>query len=86
MSYEIIFSRGALKQFEKLSPNIQERIQNQINELAIEPRPRGVKKLEDDDLYRIRVGNYRVIYRIQDDVLLINIIKVKHRREVYRKK
>ncbi|MEH2388914.1 MAG: type II toxin-antitoxin system RelE/ParE family toxin [Nostoc sp.] len=54
-------------------------------ELAIEPRPIGVKKLAgEESLYRIRVGGYRVIYQIFDNILLVNVIKVKHRREVYR--
>lgn len=84
MSYQVIFSRGALKQLSKLPLDIQERIQIKIDELAIEPRPNGVKKLEDDDLYRIRVGKYRVIYQIEDNILLVNIVKIKHRREAYR--
>lgn len=84
MTYQVIFSKGASRQFKKLSPELQERIQVKIDELAIEPRPNGVKKLEDDDLYRIRVGDYRVIYQIQDDILLVNIVKVKHRSKAYR--
>jgi mRNA interferase RelE/StbE len=84
VSYQVIFSRGALKQLSKLPLDIQERIQIKIDELAIEPRPNGVKKLEDDDLYRIRVGKYRVIYQIEDNILLVNIVKIKHRREAYR--
>jgi mRNA interferase RelE/StbE len=84
VTYQVIFSKGASRQFKKLSPELQERIQVKIDELAIEPRPNGVKKLEDDDLYRIRVGNYRVIYQIQDDILLVNIVKVRHRSKAYR--
>ncbi|OUL30853.1 addiction module toxin RelE [Nostoc sp. RF31YmG] len=84
MTYQVIFSKGASRQFKKLSPELQERIQVKIDELVIEPRPHGVKKLEDDDLYRIRVGDYRVIYQIQDDILLINIVKVRHRSKAYR--
>lgn len=61
------------------------RIQTKVDELAIEPRPNGVKKLANDELYRIRVGYYRIIYQIQDDILLVNIVKIKHCREVYRK-
>ncbi|WP_419183621.1 type II toxin-antitoxin system RelE family toxin [Scytonema hofmannii] len=49
----------------------------------MEPRPNGVKKLEND-LYRIRVGDYRVIYQIQDNILLVNIVKVSHRSKAYR--
>ena len=85
MSYRVEFSRGASKQFRKLPLYIQERVQAKIDELAIEPRPNRVKKLQgDDNLYRIRVGDYRVVYEIEDDILLIIVIRVKHRSEVYR--
>ncbi|MDZ8110601.1 MAG: type II toxin-antitoxin system RelE/ParE family toxin [Nostoc sp. DedQUE12a] len=83
MNYQVIFSKAALKQFNKLSSDLQERIKIKINELAIEPRPNGVKKLEDD-LYRIRVGDYRLIYQIKDDILLVSIVKVSHRSKAYR--
>ncbi|GAA6618301.1 type II toxin-antitoxin system RelE family toxin [Scytonema sp. NUACC26] len=83
MNYQVIFSKGALKQFKKLPLDLQERIQTDIDELAIEPRPNGVKKLEND-LYRIRVGDYRVIYQIQDNICLVNIVKVSHRSKAYR--
>ncbi|MCJ8282626.1 MAG: type II toxin-antitoxin system RelE/ParE family toxin [Nostocaceae cyanobacterium] len=85
MSYQVIFSKGAARQFKKLPQNIQERIQIKIDDLAIEPRPNGVKKLEgEDSLYRIRVGDYRVVYEILDDILLVTVLKVKHRSSVYR--
>ncbi|BAY22468.1 addiction module antitoxin [Calothrix sp. NIES-2100] len=85
MSYQIELTKGAVKQLKKLPKDVKERIDVKIQELAIEPRPNGVKKLEDEDsLYRIRVGDYRVIYQIYDDILLVSIVKVKHRREVYR--
>ena len=85
MSYQVIFSKGSARQFKKLPQNIQERIQIKIDDLAIEPRPNGVKKLEgEDSLYRIRVGDYRVVYEILDDILLVTVLKVKHRSSVYR--
>lgn len=85
MTYNIDFSKVARKQFKKLPLDVQVRIQNKINELAIEPRPNGVKKLQtEENSYRIRVGDYRVIYDIFDDVLLVTVIKVKHRSQVYR--
>jgi mRNA interferase RelE/StbE len=83
--YQIEFTKGALKQLKKLPTDIKERIDSKILELANEPRPNGVKKLEgSDSLYRIRVNDYRVIYQIQDDVLLVTVAKVGHRREIYR--
>lgn len=84
MNYKIEFTKGALKQIKKLPEDIKQRIDVKIQELGIEPRPNGVKKLQDDDLYRIRVSDYRIVYQIYDDVLLVSVVKVKHRREVYR--
>ncbi|MEH1854151.1 MAG: type II toxin-antitoxin system RelE/ParE family toxin [Nostoc sp.] len=85
MSYEVKFSTGAKKQFRKLPLEVQERIQTKINDLAIEPRPNGVKKLQgDDNSYRIRVGDYRVVYELDDDVLIVTVIKVGHRSEIYK--
>lgn len=57
-----------------------------IQGLVAEPRPSGVKKLRDaaGDLYRIRIGDYRVIYEIDDAVIVVVIIRVRHRREAYR--
>ncbi len=85
MSYEVEFSRGAKKQFRKLPIDVQQRIQTKINELAIEPRPNGVKKLQgDDNSYRVRVGDYRVVYEVDDNVLIITVIKVGHRSDIYK--
>ncbi|PHM07297.1 type II toxin-antitoxin system RelE family toxin [Nostoc sp. 'Peltigera malacea cyanobiont' DB3992] len=85
MSYEVKFSKGAKKQFRKLPLDVQERIQTKINDLAIEPRPNGVKKLQgDDNSYRIRVGDYRVVYELDDDVLIVTVIKIGHRSEIYK--
>lgn len=53
--------------------------------MAIEPRPNGVKKLQcDDNSYRVRVGDYRVIYELDDDVLIVTVIKIGHRSEIYK--
>ncbi len=87
MTYQIQFSKGAAKQIKKLPADIKERIDKKILDLAIEPRPNSVKKLQGDDKsYRIRVGDYRIIYEIEDDILLVTVIKIKHRNEVYRDK
>lgn len=71
--------------FKKLTQEVQDRIQLKINELAIEPRPNNVKKLNSqENTYRIRVGDYRVIYEIFDDFLLVKIVDARHRREIYK--
>jgi mRNA interferase RelE/StbE len=65
--------------------NIKERIDKKILELSVEPRPDGVKKLKNtENGYRIKVGGYRILYDIFDNVLLITVVKVGHRRDVYK--
>jgi mRNA interferase RelE/StbE len=85
VSYKVEILKGALKQLKKLSPELQERIQVKIDDLAIEPRTNGAKKLKGkENAYRIRVGEYRVIYDIFDDILVVNVIEVGHRSKVYK--
>ncbi|MEM8831552.1 MAG: type II toxin-antitoxin system RelE/ParE family toxin [Cyanobacteria bacterium P01_G01_bin.19] len=87
MNYRIEFSKSASKQFRKLPSGIKKRVKVKIDELAREPRPNNVKKIQGDERsYRIRVGDYRIIYEIEDAVLLITVIKIKHRSEVYKDK
>jgi len=83
--YAIVFARSARKELQALDHAIATRIIKRIEALAMEPRPSGVKKLEGaPDLWRIRVGDWRVVYRISDRERLIDIIAVRHRREAYR--
>ncbi len=64
---------------------MQQRVANAIDSLARDPRPVGAKKLEsEDDLYRIRAGDWRIVYQIHDGALVVLVIRVRHRREVYR--
>lgn len=87
MAYRIDFKDSARRELAALPLATRKRIDARILSLAENPRPVGVKKLTaDEDLYRLRVGDYRVIYQIQDEVLLILVVKVGHRREVYRKR
>jgi mRNA interferase RelE/StbE len=85
VSYQIEFSRQADRQFRNLPSQIQQRLKPKIDVLAATPRPYGSEKLSgDDQLYRIRVGDYRIVYVVEDDRLLVLVAKVGHRREVYR--
>jgi len=69
----------------RLPRDVQVCIRDAIDVLQDNPRPPGVKKLEGStDLYRIPVGDYRVLYRIEDDVLVILIIRIGHRKDIYR--
>jgi mRNA interferase RelE/StbE len=84
MTYHIEFVKQAAKQLKSLSTEEQQRIKIKIDALADVPRPDGVVKLAgEDNLYRIRVGNYRIIYSIQDNQLLVLVLKIGHRRDVY---
>ena len=87
MAYQVLIKDSARKELAALSLPLQKRIDTRIRALSENPRPSGVKKLAgDENLYRLRVGDYRIIYQIQDKALLVLVIKISHRREVYRKR
>ena len=82
--HAIIISRSAAKDYGRI-PNSQiPRINRTIDGLASNPRPSGYKKLKNRDAYRVRVGDYRIIYEINDEQLILLVIRVRHRKEVYR--
>jgi mRNA interferase RelE/StbE len=86
-SYKIEWKQSAKKELKKLDKQIILRILQAIEDLANNPYSSGSKKLiGSDSIYRIRVGDYRIVYNIKSSVLTIEIIKVGHRREIYRKK
>lgn len=82
-SYTVVLSKKAEKQLNMLSDNIAEPIIDAITDLEENPRPHGYKKLKGRDAYRIRVGNYRIIYDIIDKELIVDVITLGHRKEVY---
>ena len=83
--YEIRFKRSAAKELGKLPPKMQRKILQAIEALANDPRPHGSRKLVNwEDFWRIRIGDYRVIYQIKDNQLLIQIIGIRHRKDAYR--
>jgi mRNA interferase RelE/StbE len=84
VSYEIEILRVAQKQLAKIDRAQQQRIVDAIRLLAADPRPSGCKKLTGRTAWRIRVGPYRVIYEIHDDVLLILVVTIGNRKDVYR--
>ena len=82
--YEIEFTARAKRQFLKLIPDVQTRLQIAIDNLADDPRPNGVKKLKGrKNEYRIRIGSYRVIYKVEDHKLLVTIIESGLRSQIY---
>ena len=85
MSYRIEFTPSAARAFRKLPAPIQGRIAPKIDALAVNPRPHGVEKMGGyENRYRVRVGEYRVIYVISDGPRLVTVAVIGHRREVYR--
>ena len=83
--YEVSFTRSARKELESLDSQTARRIFEKIVALANEPRPRGALKLSGtDNLYRLRVGDYRVIYAIDDQQAQVEVTAVRHRRDAYR--
>lgn len=84
-TYKIHLAPRAERAFLSIEFRTRRRLARRIDALANDPRPRGVKKLKgEDDLYRLRVGDYRVIYQVQDRVLLVLVLDIGHRRNVYR--
>jgi mRNA interferase RelE/StbE len=84
MSYQVILPKSVQKELDRLADDDTRRILARLAALEINPRPADVKKLKGRDAWRIRVGDYRVIYEIHDRVLRVIVITVGHRREVYR--
>lgn len=84
MSYSVSILRSAQKSLGHLPSGIQDRIITAIRRLGTNPRPSGVKKLSGREAWRIRVGDYRIIYEISDANLTVLVVDVGHRRDIYR--
>lgn len=83
--YAVAFEDQALRQLGKLDKPVRLRISRKVRELAVDPRPAGSIPLKGDtDSWRVRVGDYRIVYTIRDGELLVLVLSVAHRREVYR--
>jgi mRNA interferase RelE/StbE len=85
LSYQVAVKKSAAKALKKIPRAAQKRIADKIDRLAESlPNPDTTKMKGDNPFHKIRVGNYRVIYEIQDDVLLVLIVKIGHRKDIYR--
>jgi len=83
--FEILIKRSAAKEIEAISrKKDRQRIVRKIRQLAEDPRPPGCQKLSGRDRYRIRQGPYRIVYSVEDDRLIVYVVKVGHRSDVYR--
>jgi mRNA interferase RelE/StbE len=83
-NYSVLIKRSAAKELEAVPRKDREKLASKIQGLATNPRPPGSEKLAGDDKYRIRHGNYRVLYEIDDATIVVVVVRVAHRREVYR--
>lgn len=84
MRYQIIFDSGALREFDKLPEKARTAITEALNALCENPRLSEARKMTNMDAYRIRVGVYRVIYGIRDQILVVTVVKVAHRKDAYK--
>lgn len=84
-SYRIEFAKSVRKDFKRIPKNDADRILKKIESLAENPRTPESKKLTNDNSHRIRIGNYRVIYDIEDEVLIVLILRIGNRKDVYRR-
>lgn len=82
--YEIFFKESVWNDLGKVPKSDLKRILSRIEKLGDDPRPIGCEKLTDQELYRVRQGKYRIVYSIQENELTVWVIKVGHRKDVYR--
>ncbi len=82
--YQLEIKRSVVKEIRRLPSRVQQQVQAAIRHLVVDPRPDGCKKLKGADQYAIRVSEYRVLYEIDDDRLIVLVLRVRHRRDVYR--
>jgi mRNA interferase RelE/StbE len=85
LSYRIEFVRSSAKAYSRLDPVLQRRVDRELSRLSETPRHPGVIRLQsDDELYRVRIGDLRLLFSVEDQVLLVLIVKIGHRGSVYR--
>lgn len=84
-SYKVLIKPSAVKELEAIPEKDRRRIVYRIQGLAENPRPHGCEKLSDQDKYRLRQGNYRILYQVYDDEVIVMVVKVGKRGEVYKR-
>ncbi len=83
-TYKVLLKKSAAKELEKVPEKDRKKIIKNIRDLSLDPRPQGVKKLSGQEKYRIRQGNYRILYQIVDEELIIYVVGVGHRKDIFR--
>jgi mRNA interferase RelE/StbE len=82
--YKIELKQSAVKELDKIPAKDLKKITAKIESLSTNPRPMGCEKLSALERYRIRQGNYRILYSIKDDILTVYVVKIGHRKDIYR--
>ncbi|MFM1791465.1 MAG: hypothetical protein RLZZ526_1792 [Actinomycetota bacterium] len=82
--YSVTWSTSARKQLQKLDPEMQRLVAAAVDMLSMNPRPPAAARLRNSPNLRVRVRNHRIIYEIRDNVLVVKVVRIGHRREVYR--
>lgn len=83
-NYRIVIKKSAAKEIERLDREDRIRIVERIRKMAFDPRPVGSKKLSGQEKYRVRQGNYRILYKIADNELIVTVVQVGHRKDIYK--
>ncbi len=83
--YEVVITKSVQKYLDKLPDALADKLESAMMKLEDDPRPVGAEKMSGRNAYRIRVADYRILYTIQDKVLLVSVIDAGHRRDIYRK-
>ena len=83
-AYKLFFKKSVQKDLDRIPKKDLKRILSRIESLSVDPRPKGCEKLTGQERYRLRQGRYRIVYSIQDDELTVWVVKVGHRKHIYR--
>ena len=84
-NYNIVIKQSVAKDLRPIPNKDVKRILQRIEQLAQDPRPPGSEKLSGEEKYRVRQGDYRILYRIEDEIVTVFIVKIGHRRDVYQR-
>ena len=85
-NYKIYIKPSAAKELEKIPGKVLRKVVEKIKGLTLDPRPPGCEKLSGEEKFRIRQGNYRIVYTIEDKKLIVIVVKIGHRQDVYKRK
>jgi mRNA interferase RelE/StbE len=84
VTYQIVIARSARRELERLPKQVARRLLSRIDSLQQNPRPPGsIKRIGSDDLWRVRSGDYRIVYRVNDSTRVVDVLVVRHRRDAY---